>query len=126
MGIDVRIYIHGADVGNNEAACAAVGAELSSWSDGEAYTGLCDAPPTSLISWIEGQERYFDAWYPRGDWPRIRAAIEALQRFYPDHRLTYGSDHDGLGEYGRDITPELLAELDAAYAALPDDEDEDE
>lgn len=118
MGIDARIYVKGARPFDPVSEFSVgVGEYLSpdGWR-GTAFTGVDeDGTP-----WIEGYERLFAPDYPRGNWPKIRQALVFVQDCFPtgEYTILYGSDHDVSWADAWPVTDALLAEFDAAWAAL--------
>lgn len=60
-------------------------------------------------------QRWFSDNYPRGHWPTLREQIVFMQEKFPDYDIYYSNDNYWDTEPSHIVTPERLAELDAAW-----------
>lgn len=122
MGLDVNLYAVGTPTHDQLAAADRLVRERSTiagW-DGRDGAALVFDATTFDEPRVELQtlSRYFGPGYPRGNWPAIEEAIEAMRAAFPRWRLYYGSDSNDDGEL---ITDRLLDEHRALWRSITDD-----
>lgn len=111
MGVDVNLYAVG-PVSDEELATANAffcERDLKGWDDDGDCTPLLRSKyeADGRIEWNTG-DRYYGPGYERGSWPRIYAAIRALQVALPQCAVFYGGD---TTDDGMPCTDEYLASI---------------